>query len=95
MNSGAPNMASGSATSPQAAENLDQDDEDFMKVHQILPDMHHLSTILKVYQIESVVVRDILSFSVSKQQLFKKQIYEYLAQLNKPATGNRNAALHK
>ena len=34
------------------------EEEDFMKVADLLPDMHHVNIILKTFQVEAVVVHE-------------------------------------
>ena len=36
----------------------DEDDEEFTKVADLVPDLHCVNTILKVFEIEAVVVQD-------------------------------------
>ena len=36
--------------------NQDDDEEDFMKVCDLVPDIHYANIILKTYEIESVII---------------------------------------
>ena len=41
-----------------AQDDEDEDEDDFLKVCDLVPDMHHANIILKVFEIEAIVLQD-------------------------------------
>ena len=64
-----------------------EESDDFSKVADMVPDMHHLNTILKVFEVESVVVRSIDSPSLATNysQTFKNVIEQVSLEAQSPA----------
>ena len=48
-----------------------EDEEDFIKIADLVPDIHYANMILKTYEIEAVVVQDIGSNAKNRSQHFK------------------------
>jgi hypothetical protein len=52
----------------------EEDEEDFIKIAELVPDIHYANMILKVYEIEALVVQDIGSNGKNRSQHFMQQL---------------------
>ena len=62
--------------------NQDDDEEDFMKVADLVPDIHYANIILKTYEIESVIVQDLNGKNKSQ---YYRSLYESSKDKKRPS----------